>query len=83
VTECLRKIAYQPALGRVIFLRQQADIVAEIKQALKQSGCIVLTTEQREIVRKPETTRQKDALSGWQAIDFWLRGIPGYQSISH
>jgi hypothetical protein len=61
----LGEIAYQSALERVIFLRQEADIIAEIKQTLKQSYCILSTTEQCEIVRKPETTSQKDALPGW------------------
>ena len=54
MTEDMRKIAEMPACPRIIFLREQADIVAQVEQPLEQRAGLFLPAKQDKGVGKPK-----------------------------
>ena len=74
--ECLREIAKLPLRRRVVFFRQQANIVAQREQTLEQGACFGIPTLQLVIIGEPEAAREKHALTPRQAIDVGCRSIP-------
>jgi hypothetical protein len=59
----LWKVTEQPSAARVEFFREQADIVADVQKALEQTLGVGSSAQLSVDVRKPEATRQEDALS--------------------
>src|SRR5689334_22115050 len=53
---------------RVIFFREQPDIVAETYQPLEQLFCVVAAAEQQVGIREPETAGEKRAFAGRQSV---------------
>ena len=76
--ECLREIAKLPLRLRIIFFRQQTNIVAQREQALEQGACFGIPMLQLVVGSKPEAAREKHALSRRQAVDVRLGSIPQY-----
>src|SRR5215211_5470630 len=66
--EGLREIADKPARTRIIFLAQEAEIVAEAEQPLEQLLRIVDAAEQHVGVREPKTAGEERALARRQAV---------------
>ena len=58
VRERLGEVAEQPARLRVVLLRQQAEVVAEIDQPPEQLVRLVVAAEQLVAVAEPELARQ-------------------------
>src|ERR1700676_3381790 len=54
VAESLRKIADQPAAARIIFLAQEADIVAQTYQSIKQTARFVPSVLHHIGIHHPE-----------------------------
>jgi hypothetical protein len=54
MAERLRKVAQHSARVRVVFLREQPDIVAERQEALEKSVGFIMAFLQRIIVGQPE-----------------------------
>src|SRR6201995_1309682 len=61
--ERLRKVPEQPPGFGVVLLRQQAEIVAEIDEALEELERLVVTAEQLVAVAEPERARQDPAFA--------------------
>ena len=74
--ECLREIAKLPLRRRVVFFREQANIVAQREQTLEQGACFGIPMLQLVIVGKLEAAREKHAFSRRQAVDVRLGSIP-------
>ena len=68
--ERLREIAQQAAGNRVVFFRQQADIIAYAEQVLKYLPRFGMPPLQGKIVRKPEGADQKSTFPRRKAVDF-------------
>ncbi len=64
----LRVVADETLAGRVVFFRQQADVVAEAQQPLKQLSCVSHSPGQRIRVSQPEGACQKRALGARQSV---------------
>ena len=60
--EGLREIADLAAGARVVFLRQQSDIVAQLEEALEHGPRIRISALQNVIVGEPETAGKERAL---------------------
>ena len=61
--ERLGEVAQQTMLLRMIFFREQSDIVAQLKQALEETLGVGLPSHQGIIIRQPETAGDKNALA--------------------
>src|SRR5215471_3787110 len=72
-----------PPRLRIIFFREQADIVAQRKKALEQCACFGVAMLQLIIIGKPESAREKDAFSGRQAINVRLCSITQHKAVDH
>jgi hypothetical protein len=81
--ECLREIAELPPRMRIVFFREQADIVAKREQALEQGECFGIAVLQLVIVGKPESAREKHAFSGRQAVNVRLGSITEHKAVDH
>ena len=81
--ERLREIPDLPPHMEVVFLREQADVVAEREQALEQGGCFGVAVLQRVIVGKPEAAGKKYAFSRREPVDPGLSAIPEHEAIDH
>ena len=57
--ECLREIAKLPLRHRVVFFRQQANIIAQREQTLEQGARFGIPMLQLVIVGKPEAAREE------------------------
>ena len=57
--ECLWEIAELPLCAWVVFFREQANIIAQRKQALEQGACFSVPMLQPVVVGKPEAAREK------------------------
>ena len=68
VAERLRGIAQLALRGRVPFLTQQADIVAEQEQALEQLDRVLPLPGRAQRVRQPERAGDEQALAALDAI---------------
>src|ERR1700676_1676365 len=62
VAESLRKIADQPAAARIIFLAQEADIVAHTYQSIKQTARFVPSVLQHIGIDQQKTAGKKRPL---------------------
>jgi hypothetical protein len=74
--ECLREIAKLPLRLRVVFFRQQANIVAQREQTLEQRACFIIPMLQLVVAGKPEAAREKSTFSRHQTVDVRLGSIP-------
>ena len=67
--EGLRKIAHKTPTVRIILLREQADVIAQPQQPLKERGRLVVASHETPVVRQPECARKKHAFTRWKAIE--------------
>jgi hypothetical protein len=81
--ERLRKIAQLPPCLRIVFFREQANIVAQREQALEQGACFDLAVLQPVIVGKPKAARKKNTFSRRQAVNFRSRSIAQHKAVYH
>jgi len=81
VREGLRKIAYQAARARVVFLGEQSHIVAQREQPLEQPARILATVEQHPVGGQPETAGEKYSFTRWQAVAGGIRVVTPHQAI--
>ena len=81
--ECLRKIAEQLARGGIVFLAQQADIVAERDQPLEQGVCVVEPAEHHIGIDQPEAARQERAFARRQPVVRARGVVAQHQTADH
>ena len=62
------KLPSRRRCDRVVLLRQQADVVAQVEQALEQLARLGVPALQRQRVGQPERARQEHALAGLDAV---------------
>jgi hypothetical protein len=67
--ERLREIADLPAGSRVVFLRQQSEIVAQIEKPLEHRPRVGITSLQDIIVGEPEASRGAVPKPNWFCPD--------------
>ena len=79
----LRKISQLPLCPRVVFLRQQADVVAKREKAVEEFTGLVAAAKQDEVVDVPEAARKKCSFTRRQPILGRIRVIAMDQSIDH
>src|SRR5205085_9016771 len=75
VRERLREVAYLPAQARVVFLRQQPEVVAKLEQALKQLARLVRASEHHVRVGQPEAAGDERDFAGRQTILCFTRVV--------
>ena len=69
VRERLREVAEQPFRGRVVFLRDQAEVVAEREQPLEEPARLVAPPLHQERVDEPERAREEHAFAARETVD--------------
>jgi UDP-N-acetyl-D-mannosaminuronic acid transferase (WecB/TagA/CpsF family) len=68
VAEGLREVADQPSRPRVVLLGEEADVVAQVEQALEALAGVVAPAHLLEAVHEPERAHQEGALVTGQAV---------------
>jgi hypothetical protein len=66
--ECLGEVANQTLSASVVFFREQADVVAQADQPLKQALRVRAASDQEIGVGEPEATGKEGAFAGRQAV---------------
>jgi hypothetical protein len=69
VAEGLWRVAEVASNDRVVFLAEQADVVAEGQQAVEQLGGVIRTADSVEGIDKPERACQEGAFVAVDAVD--------------
>ena len=82
VAERLRKITEHSPPQGIVFLGQQADIVAESAQPFEQTPCVVVTAEQNEDVGEPEAAGEERPFAGRQTVVSGARVIPQHETVA-
>lgn len=70
----MREVAEEAARRRVVFLGEQAEIVAEREQFLEVAAGIVGAADEGEVVDEPEAAGQEGAFVAGEALDEGLFG---------
>ena len=83
VRERLGKVADQPAGLRVVFLRNQTDVVAKSEQTLEKAARFGLAAQQVKVVRQPKRAGKKDAFADRQTVDRLVRNVTGHEAVGH
>src|SRR5580700_1990296 len=81
--KCLRKISELAAKNGIVFLGQQADVVAQIEQTQEEFARLPMTARDGVVVCEPERARQERSLTRRQAVDTGLRWIPEHEAAVH
>ena len=83
VGERLREIAHQPLRLGVVFLRQQAHVVAQTQQPFVEPLGVFMTPKEVKIVREPERAGQEGALARRQAVRPRVRAVALHEAVVH
>src|SRR5262249_35764316 len=79
--ECLREVAKLAPRLRVVFFREQDNIVPQREQTLEQGACLNIPMLQLVVGGEPEAAREKHAFAWRQAVDVCLGSIPQHKAI--
>src|SRR5690242_2706603 len=66
--ERLRGVSDLSAAGRVVFLAQQPNVVAQSQQSIEQLGCLVVVADAAQRIGQPEAAGEEDALAAGQSV---------------
>src|ERR1700684_3529722 len=80
--ECLGEVAKLTTAVRIVFLRQQPNVVAQRQQALEQSPRLLVPPEQHVIVDQPEAAGEESALPRRQAVDRGSGVVAHHESLA-
>src|SRR5205085_1609539 len=69
VRERLREIADLPAGSRVVFLRQQSNIVAQVEKPLEHQPGVGIPALQDVVIGEPEAASEEGPFVAGQAVD--------------
>ena len=78
--ECLRKISELALQHGIVFLGQQANVVAQIEQPHEEIPRLLMAAGQRKVIRQPKCARQEGSLTRRQAINTGLGRVPEHQA---
>ena len=81
VRERLRKVAHLPLETRVVFLGEQAEVIAQREEPLEEAQRIIATAEQYVVVGEPEAAGEKRAFAGRQAVVSVLAVVAQHEAI--
>ena len=81
--EGLREVPKLPLVVRIVFLGEQAEIVAETQQPLEDSERVLAPPLQRVVVGEPKAARQECAFTTRYSIDVLFRAITLHEPIPH
>jgi hypothetical protein len=81
VRERLREIANLPSGSRVVFLRQQPDIVAQFEKPLEHPPRVGIPALQDVVVGKPKTAGEEGTFVSGQAVNCALCIVPRDKTI--
>ena len=76
----LRKISELTTQDGIVFLGQQANVVAQIEQTQEQIARLLSAAGKGIVVGKPERARQKRPLTRREAVDASLRRVPEHEA---
>jgi ubiquinol-cytochrome c reductase iron-sulfur subunit len=68
VAEHVREVTQLAPTARIVFFRQETNVVARREQALEKFPGIVVAPEQDVIVGEPKTAGEKCPFAGWQSV---------------
>ena len=77
----LRKISQLAVKNGIVFLGQQADIIAQIEQTQEEIARLLNATGDRIVIGEPERAWQERSLTRRQAIDAGLGWISEHQAL--
>src|SRR5437868_2214304 len=80
--ERLREIAHLPAGSRIVFLRQQSEIVAQIEEPLEQRPRVHIAALQDIIVGEPEAASKERSYIPRQAVNSALGVVARDKAVS-
>src|SRR5665811_13612 len=83
VREGLGEVAAQPLGGGVVFLTQEADIVAQSQQLLEELHGILLAAKHQISIDEPEAASQKHAFAGGQTVTRLRRVVALNEPVLH
>src|SRR5438067_933305 len=83
VRQRLGKIAELDSGFDVIFFGEQADIVADRKEALEDAPALFGSALENEVVGEPEAAREKNAFARRQAVAYRVGVIAAHETIDH
>src|SRR6266851_1540548 len=69
MAERLRRVADLTRIPGVVFLAEQADVVAQREQPVEELMCLFVADDHEKGVGQPETAREESALAAGQAVD--------------
>ena len=81
--KCLREIADQALAARLVFLRQQADVIAQGQQAFEQRHRLVAAAEHQISVDQPKAAGKEEALACRQAVLGFLGVVAQHQTVNY
>lgn len=81
VGEGLREVADLPAISRIVFLREQPEIVAQRQQAVEQTLGLLAASDGDVGVREPEAAGQEDAFTGFEPVIGDFRVVAAYEAV--
>src|SRR5215475_3450574 len=79
--ERLREIADQPSRLRIVFFAQQADIIAQLEQAIEQRPRIMQSALQHIGINQPEAASQESPLARCKAVLGFLGVVAHHESV--
>ena len=67
--EDLREVSYQPPRDGIVFLAEQAHVIAQGDQSVEHPSCLGSAPHERVDADEPEAASQKRAFAGRQPVD--------------
>ena len=80
VSEGLRKISELASKNRIVFLGQQANVVAQIQQTLEEIARLLRAAGHRIVIGEPKRARQERAFARRKSIDAGLGRVSQHQA---
>src|SRR6267142_1408864 len=82
VREGLREVADEPSRVRIVLLGQEADVVADVEEALEERAGLGPPPLQGQIVGEPERARQKRPFARREPVQVRRRLVARHQPIA-
>jgi hypothetical protein len=83
VRKRLWEVADEPLRPRVVFLRQETDVVAEPNQSLEDPARLIGATKHQKVVSEPKATSEEGALADRQAVSATAGVVAHDETVDH
>jgi hypothetical protein len=81
VREGLREVSDQSPSGRVVFLGEEPEVVAQVEDPLEEPPRLRSAAEKGEIVGEPERADEEGRLSDGEAVDVGRRLVAADEAV--